>query len=250
MVQGKNLLLSVNNETIAAAKTCALDLNTDFLETCSPTDGEWRDYLPTINSWGCSADALCASMEYFDQLEKIWHDRTKVTLRFWDTDMGCFYKGSAYIKNLRTTGQVGSTVTMSVTFQPTGELQRATKTIIQMDNESAFDDYYLFWPETGRKYVFIREYEQSEIYYCERTFTTMTRIDARHKVMVCKGAATTILGYIEDQATQYLNNAAVLYARNDEEAHTVVSPGTYTFLLNASDDTSIIEEQVYVMPAI
>ena len=249
MVQGKNLLLSVNNETIAAAKTCALDLNTDFLETSSPTEGDWRDYLPTIKSWGCSADALCASMDYFDQLEKIWHNGTKVTLRFWDSEMGCFYKGYAYIKNLHTTGQVGSTVTMSVTFQPTGELQRAIKTEIQISNsETAIDTYYLFWPETGRKYVFIREDDNENILYVERTFTTMTRIDALHKIIVCKGTATTVLGYIEAQATQNLNNAAVLYARTDEDAHTVVPPGTYTFLLNDSD--VVQAPQLWVMPAI
>ena len=55
MILGKNLILTVGDDSrgLAASKSCDLSIDTDFIEVCSPVNGSWKEYLPTINSWIC-----------------------------------------------------------------------------------------------------------------------------------------------------------------------------------------------------
>ena len=53
MIHGKDLILTIDSQynqtkALAASKSCEVDVNTDFIETASPTDGAWKQFTPTI----------------------------------------------------------------------------------------------------------------------------------------------------------------------------------------------------------
>lgn len=243
-VLGRDLILSINNKNLACAKSCDLSLDTDFIEVCAPDGGEWEDYIPSTNSWGCSASALCTTMEYFDQLEQIWHDRTMITLRMYDTKMGCFYKGNAYIKKLNVVGNDKGLVTMSVTFQPKGELLKATKETMDIDNATQIPGFTMYWPETGKKYVYLRSVESGGGVRVLPYYTAAydVRINAYHKIVVLKAQVSEVEGWLEDLNTKAFNDAAILYAGAGEETSAVKKGGSIlgsnlTVVVNEGDAT-------------
>jgi hypothetical protein len=232
MVHGKDLILSINDTAIAAAQSCDIDFGADFIETCSPVSGEWKDYVPTVKSWGCSANILCKSMDYFNELQQKFDWRQKVTLRFWDNNMGCFYKGDAYIKSLKTGGSVGSLVKASVDFQTTGALQRAEKVEINPAfwTQHSMRQRIVFFALTGRCYVYLKETSYTMVFYHTVTFNKMTRIHVTNQVVVLRATAAETETMLTNLNTEAFNSAAVLYAGNEKEADRVVPAGTYTFV--------------------
>lgn len=139
MILGKNLILTVGDESrgLAASKSCNLSIDTDFIEVCSPVNGSWKEYLPTINSWSASVDMLVASLSDHKALLKKQDNKEKLMCCFFDTDLKEFYKGYVYIKGLRIKGTIGSLVDMSVILQPTGALEWSEEVIVDMhDGES------------------------------------------------------------------------------------------------------------------
>ena len=234
MVKGKDLILSINDTVVAAAQSCDIDMSTDFIETCPPNGGRWKDYVPSTQSWGVSASFLCIKMDYFNDLWNTWKNRYKVTVRFWDTAMGCFYKGSAYVKSLKTNGSVGSLVKASVDFQTTGELQRAEKVTI---NQAFWTQHYMrqrivFFALSGRCYVYLKDTSDQDkmVFYHTETFAKQTRIHVSNNVVVLQATAAETETMLTNLSTEAFNSAAVLYAGNYKEADRVVPAGTYTFV--------------------
>jgi hypothetical protein len=236
MVQkGKDLILSIDDEAIAAARSCDLDLQTDFIDVCAPNSGVWKESNPTTNSWGCSASALCTTMEYFDKLEQLWHDRTKITLRFWDKSMWCFYKGDAYIKSLKTSGKAGSLVELQATFQPTGELVKATKTVVDWSNDAqTFYNLILFRALTGRPYVYCQQKTSKYTYIVEVTVAKPTRFFLVNGAVLFKGTKNEALDLMDALDSAAFNAKVVgmsgAQTGIDGARNFVVEEGTYSLL--------------------
>lgn len=139
MILGKNLILTVGDESrgLAASKSCYLSIDTDFIEVCSPVNGSWKEYLPTINSWSASVDTLVASLSDHKVLIKKQDNKEKLMCCFFDTDLQEYYKGQCYIKNVQIKGTEGSLASMVVSLQPTGPLELSEEVIVDMqDGES------------------------------------------------------------------------------------------------------------------
>ena len=51
MLQGRNLIIAVDGSTIAAAKSCSVDVQSDTIKVSSPTDGEWEHIIAGRKSW-------------------------------------------------------------------------------------------------------------------------------------------------------------------------------------------------------
>ena len=51
MLQGRNLIIAINGSTIAAAKSCSVDVQADTIKVSSPTDGEWEHNIAGRKSW-------------------------------------------------------------------------------------------------------------------------------------------------------------------------------------------------------
>ena len=51
MLQGRNLIIAVDGSTIAAAKSCSVDVQADTIKVSSPTDGAWEHIIAGRKSW-------------------------------------------------------------------------------------------------------------------------------------------------------------------------------------------------------
>ena len=51
MLQGRNLIIAINGSTIAAAKSCSVDVQADTIKVSSPTDGAWEHIIAGRKSW-------------------------------------------------------------------------------------------------------------------------------------------------------------------------------------------------------
>jgi hypothetical protein len=51
MLQGRNLIIAINGSTIAAAKSCSVDVQADTIKVSSPTDGAWEHIITGRKSW-------------------------------------------------------------------------------------------------------------------------------------------------------------------------------------------------------
>jgi hypothetical protein len=57
-IEGKNLMLFIDNKTIALATSCTLNVSRNMDEASSKDDGSWRTVTPGDASWDISTDAL------------------------------------------------------------------------------------------------------------------------------------------------------------------------------------------------
>lgn len=241
MIHGKDLILTIDsvwglNTALAGSKTCDVDVETDFIEVASPTEGGWKNYIPTINSWGMSAGLLLAKPETYNTLFGYQTNHTMLTVRFYDPEMGMYYKGNTYIKGLKMTGPVGSLVSISLSFQPTGPLTPATVTDFTCGGVGKrVSGYEIYWGTTPT----IEEVEEGESnsiewYEIDVTSKVKTRIFAEAKTMVIKETAANVVALIEAKDSATLLSKAVM-VNKDAEGLVIVGPGTYTVIINYSD---------------
>lgn len=133
MIHGKNLILTLDGEAIAASKNCEVSVNSSFIDVCAPNGGVWEEKIPTTIGWSVSTSGLVADTSYVDSLLSLQANRTKVTLRFYDTTTGIHKKGDAYVSNVKMSGAVGNLVNMTMDFQPTGALVTDEGTMVDLD---------------------------------------------------------------------------------------------------------------------
>ena len=213
MILGKNLILTVGDESrgLAASKSCDLSIDTDFIEVCSPVNGSWKDYLPTINSWSASVDMLVASLSDHKALLKKQENKEKLMCCFFDTDLQEFYKGYCYIKGLRIKGTTGGLATMAVTIQPTGALEWADENIINMyDGVTVYNKTISYVSDTA---VSLSDSSTNILAY-SISITEDTRITIPEQGVVCNAELATVTDLITQNDVPIINASIVLINRS------------------------------------
>lgn len=210
MILGKNLILTVGDESrgLAASKSCNLSIETDFIEVCSPVDGSWKEYLPTINSWSASVDMLVASLSDHKALLKKQDNKEKLMCCFFDINLQEFYKGYVYIKGLQIKGTIGGLASMSVSLQPTGKLDWAEETDINMKQGVLVKDRYMLFNFTND--VMIQPSKGGGIYLQELSITQDTRITLPSRGMVINANASNAATMIKQYKDSLLNANAIM----------------------------------------
>lgn len=238
MILGKNLIMTLgdNNRGIAASKSCQLSIDTDFIEVCSPVEGSWKDYLPTINSWSASVDMLVASLSDHKALLKKQDNKEKLMCCFFDINLQEFYKGYVYIKGLRIKGTIGGLADMSVNLQPTGKLEWADETEIDMKDGVLVSDRYMVFGDTNN--VKIMPYTGEGIYLQELRITQDTRITLPSEGVVINANASDAATIINQLNYPSLNNNTILSNRIVNVSKSVVVkkqaiPYPVTILVNS-----------------
>lgn len=124
MIHGRNLIVALDGVAVAAAKTCSLDLDQNFLEACSPVSGRTHTKIPTTYDWGVSVDGLVANNSSPTvELEDKLIAGTKCLLTFTDGS-GNRRAGFVYVKSCKESGSVGGLATYSASFESTGPLYK------------------------------------------------------------------------------------------------------------------------------
>lgn len=244
MILGKNLIMTMGSisQGLASSKSCKLEISTDFIEVCSPTEGSWKEYLPTVKGWSASVDCLVARMSDHRTLLQLQDSNTRLACCFYDTDLQEFYKGYVYIKNLNITGSVGGLVTMSVSLQPTGKLEWAEEQAIDMTTATEVADKSIQWIGGLSGDAFsIMSMSDVNIMIHELTLTTDTRITIGKGIVVNADAAT-VTTYIGNKNAQSINAAAILINSTTAEKSVVVktqSAIVVTVICNEDDLTTL-----------
>ena len=240
MIHGKDLILTINSEyaqniALAASKSCEVEVNTDFIEVASPTDGAWKQYVSTYLSWGLSASSLLAYPQTFNTLFAYQTNKTKLTARFFDPDLGIYYKGDVYISNLRNTATVGSLVKISLTFQPTGPLTPSPVTEFRCGGESGgtISGYKIDWSGENPAIVDDTEVVHNPVQWYEIDVANKlkTRISIGTYTMLIKETAANVVTLVEAKDNATLLSKAVLIKKN-ETGYVVVGPAVYTAIVN------------------
>lgn len=78
MLQGRNLIIAINGSTIAAAKSCTVDVQADTIKVSSPTDGAWEHIIAGRKSWQVQTSHLMPNvMQRYPVIEastKAWNE--------------------------------------------------------------------------------------------------------------------------------------------------------------------------------
>ena len=156
MVQGRNLILALNNTAIAAAKSCSLKVQQNFIEACSPTSGRTKKKIPADYSWDLSCDCLMATPAYADSIVEMVKNGTEVTVRFYDTTYGINRTGKAYVANANIDGSVGSLSKLSISLTGSEELETYTEEIT-LHQELTKQFCYVFGEDAGHPAAFVSQ---------------------------------------------------------------------------------------------
>ena len=58
ILHGKNLIVKLDGEAIAAAKTCKLTIRSALTEVSDPLQGAWERHIPDLKSWSVNVGGL------------------------------------------------------------------------------------------------------------------------------------------------------------------------------------------------
>jgi len=62
ILHGENLIIKIDGTAIAAAKSCAVQIDCEQTKVSSPTDGEWEHYKPGRKSWSVTTSHLVTGL--------------------------------------------------------------------------------------------------------------------------------------------------------------------------------------------
>ena len=131
ILQGKNLIVKANDEVIAAAKSCTLNIDCEIIKVSSPTDGQWEHIIAGMKSWSVSTTHLLKMERMIDRplhgyLDPIGQSFT-LQLELNDITIEGFHvtetlTGSAICKSSQITATKGNLAQGSFKFQGNGPL--------------------------------------------------------------------------------------------------------------------------------
>lgn len=143
-LEGKDVMLFLDNKTIALATTCTLNVTRESSDASSKDDGVWKTDVPGDMSWSAKSDSLFApkvgldeAQLAYDELFKAMVESKDVAVVFgavtnpgaggfpeggWIAPSTTGYAGKAHVTSLDWTGAKGSSATMSVSLTGNGPL--------------------------------------------------------------------------------------------------------------------------------
>lgn len=175
MKLGKDLILALSGEPLAAAKSCSIQQSQSFIEVASPTSGRWKQVVPSMLEWGISANTLLGTYAAYNTLDQAWRNGTAVTIRYYDTEYNCNKTGTAYIADIRLEGSVGSLAQMSIQLQGSGELSKYAGTAITVTRTLQHTAMF-YYNTTGKTYETANYSDSAKIYTGSFTLSKRTLV--------------------------------------------------------------------------
>ena len=147
-ISGRDLMLFktdkkgvADNGAFAAAKTCSINLQTEFEELSDKDTAETVDKEPKKLSWSADTSNLIADVADVDELYQIWHEKKALFIAFssvanasssaledvegkkWKATKTSGFFGKVYIESLTVTAQSDGKAELSISFAGVGELK-------------------------------------------------------------------------------------------------------------------------------
>ena len=121
-IHGRNLIIKVNGTAIAGAKSCEINIEGEEIETASPTQCTWREFIAGRKEWSVSCGHLLPATGTPLKSSAAMVN-TVVTLTV-ETDLtGDTLTGQAIVKTWKASGAIGNLAQGSFAFRGTGALQ-------------------------------------------------------------------------------------------------------------------------------
>lgn len=124
MIHGRNLIIYLNGEAIAAAKSCTISMSSGDIEAASNTDGKAKTFLPTQKEWTVRCSTLVTSLigHFANDGDTV---RLSMVVCDWNKNpTPDRLTGDAIVTSANITASVGNLVTGSFSFKGTGTLER------------------------------------------------------------------------------------------------------------------------------
>lgn len=171
VIRGKNVITLINQagiwKVLSCARSCTLDVVTEFVETTVSGSGKFKSFLPTVNSWTGQQEGVTflnevGKLSLADiRRMQLGHDRLQVRYeRTADDGNTYFDTGYFYISQSSDTGTAGDFNSFSIAMQGDGALIQSSSTpslcpIIHVIN-FAFDSVEIGWTasEGATKYFY------------------------------------------------------------------------------------------------
>lgn len=121
IIHGRNLIIMVNGTAIAGAKSCEISIKGDQIETASPSQGSWREYMAGRKTWAISCGHLipASGTPLKSRAQMV---NTTVTITVTSGISGDTLTGTAIVNEWRASGNVGSLAQGAFQFQGSGAL--------------------------------------------------------------------------------------------------------------------------------
>lgn len=124
-MNGNDFFVTIGTSTTPIAGTTSDDVKTgcDLMEVSSPTDGQWKQYIPGRKEWNLDVAWLVSAG---DDLQQLLNIGTTYTINFYSRSGGTNTKrltGTAICKNCHITGKRGNLVQGSFSFVGNGALE-------------------------------------------------------------------------------------------------------------------------------
>ena len=124
MIHGRNLIIYLNGEAIAAAKSCTISMSSGDIEAASDTDGKVKTFLPTQKEWTVRCSTLVTSLTgHFANIG----DTIRLSMAVCDWEKNPTtdrMTGDAIVTSASITASVGNLVQGSFSFKGSGALER------------------------------------------------------------------------------------------------------------------------------
>lgn len=141
-VQGKDVMLFVDNKAIAYATSCSVSKTASTSEAASKDDGMWENSIVTKLGWEMKVDAFVGkTRDSYKELNAAWKARKQVKVVYgkpanasdnglpeggWTAPTADYEEGMAYVTSLERNDPNGENSTFSATLKGVGELKDVT----------------------------------------------------------------------------------------------------------------------------
>ena len=136
IIKGDDLRVEVgeagSEQTIFAATSCELSFSREMKETIhKDNEGGWAESSPDKKSATLSSEALfvatSSTAATVHDMWTYWDDGTKLPFKFTDNETGNIeYSGHIYVKGVKMGAPLGENATVSIEYQVTGPVSKAT----------------------------------------------------------------------------------------------------------------------------
>lgn len=124
-LKGKDLLIYMDGQVVAAAKSCRISMDTEVGEKSKPGGGNTKSFLSGRYEWSVTVNRLVTNVsENFLNLNKVV--RLTFVVRNGQTLTDDRMTGNAFVKKSEVIASLASLTQGSFVFQGTGKLEQQT----------------------------------------------------------------------------------------------------------------------------
>jgi len=139
MIHGRNLIIYLDGEPIAAAKSCTISMSIGDIEAANDADGKAKVSIPTQKEWTVRCQVLVTSL--IGHMADIGDTvRLSMVVCDWEKNLTTDrLTGDAILTSANVTASVGNLVQGNFSFKGTESLERIMVALRDSDHKDLYD---------------------------------------------------------------------------------------------------------------